>query len=142
MNRVLKSKIFNFLLLLCIIFQILIYFKSNPKLESNFDSRNISIENFTSIILTKSGITKIGSQKLNKISERILLLQGSSYLENENYKIFGYDITIDLNTEISTSNSFVEVINSIGKMQAEGFNNNDLEGKIFFYGDAIFEFDK
>lgn len=142
MNKILKSYIFNFLFLLCIFFQILIYLQNKISLESNFDTRNISIENFSSIILAKSGITKIGSQKLNKVSDQILFLQGSSYLENDSYKIFGYDITINLDTEISNSDKPVEVINSIGKMKAEGFKNNDLESKIFFYGSAIFEFDK
>ena len=99
----------------------------------------MSVENFSSIVLTKSGITKIGSEKLNKIDENNIYLEGSSYLENKDYKIYGINISIDMENEISTSSNNVEVINSMGTLNAKGFRNVDSEGKIFFKGEVIFK---
>jgi hypothetical protein len=141
MNKNLTIKITNYVIFFCFLLQILVYFYNQKSVDSNFDLKNISIENFSSIILTKSGITKIGSKKLNKISDKILFLEGLSYMENENYQIFGNNISINLETELSSSDSPVKTINSLGEMQAEGFENNDLEGKIFFMGSAVFKFE-
>ena len=99
----------------------------------------MSVENFSSIVLNNSGITKIGSKKLNKINENEFFLQGESYLENDDYKIYGKDISINLTDEISHSKSAVQVVNSMGILTAEGFKNIDSEGKIFFDGIVIFK---
>jgi len=98
----------------------------------------MTVENFSSIVLSKSGLTKIGSEKLNKVNENNFYLQGKSYLENEDYKIYGYDITINLNEDISYSKKSVKIINSMGTLNAKGFKNKDAEGKIFFEGDVVF----
>ena len=141
MNKKLNIKKINFLIFFCLLLQFLIYIYNNNKTNLNFYKKDTSIENFSSIILTKSGITKIGSQKLNKISDVTLYLEGSSYLENKNYEIIGSNITINIDAESSYSNSPVKTINSMGEMNAKGFKNNDLEGKIFFIGSAVFKFD-
>ena len=66
-------------------------------------------------------------------------MEGSSYLENKDYKIYGINISIDMENEISTSSNNVEVINSMGTLNAKGFRNVDSEGKIFFKGEVIFK---
>ena len=99
----------------------------------------MSVENFSSIILSKSGLTKIGSKKLNKIDEDNFFLQGKSYLENNEYKIYGEDIFINLIEDISHSKKSVQVINSMGTLDAKGFKNKDSEGKIYFDGIVIFK---
>jgi hypothetical protein len=104
-----------------------------------FSQKNISVENFSSIILSNSGITKIGSEKLNKIDENNIYLAGLSYLENKDYKIYGKNISIDMKEEISISDESVEVINSMGVLNAEGFKNFDSEGKILFNGKVTFK---
>lgn len=141
MNRKKVDLFFNILLFFCLMSQIIIYQYNQQISHNNVNEKNISIENFSTIILTKSGITKIGSQKLNKIGDNNLFLQDSSYLENQNYKIFGNDIYINLDKEFSYSDKPVKTINSMGEMNANGFKNNDLQGKILFIGTAIFKFD-
>ena len=81
----------------------IIYFLNQKPLTENFSQKTITVENFSSIVLSNSGITKIGSEKLNKIDENHIYLEGKSYLENKEYKIYGKDITIKLNEEISNS---------------------------------------
>ena len=102
----------------------------------------MTVENFSSIVLSNSGITKIGSEKLNKIDDDNFYLEGKSYLENKEYKIYGKNISINLSKEISKSNEFVEVINSMGLLKAQGFKNLDYDGKIFFEGEVIFVINK
>ncbi|MFL2534065.1 MAG: hypothetical protein ACJ0RM_03835, partial [Alphaproteobacteria bacterium] len=61
------------------------------------------------------------------------------YLENKVYKIYGKNISIDLNEETSKSDNSVKVINSMGILEAAGFQNKDKEGKIFFKGEVTFK---
>ena len=89
-------------------------------------------------VLSKSGITKIGSEKLNKVDENNIYLEGKSYLENQEYKIYGKDISINLSKEISNSTESVEVLNRMGRLKAQGFKNHDYDGKIYFEGDVKF----
>ncbi len=132
-------KIINLLIFLVILIQVFIYYYNTIPSQKVFSQKNISVENFSSIILSNSGITKIGSEKLNKIDENNIYLVGLSYLENKDYKIYGKDISIDIKEEISTSDESVEVINSMGILNAEGFKNFDSEGKIFFNGKVTFK---
>jgi hypothetical protein len=83
-------------------------------------------------------MTKIGSEKLNKIDENNISLEGISYLENSKYKIYGSNIFIDMENDISSSRDYVEVINSMGILNAEGFTNLDSDGKILFKGKVTF----
>ena len=104
-----------------------------------FSEKSMSVENFSSIVLSKSGLTKVGSKKLNKIDEDHYFLQGESYLENNKYKVYGEDISINLIEEISFSKKPVRVINSMGILDAKGFKNIDSEGKIYFDGIVTFK---
>lgn len=132
-------KIINGLIFFIISLQAIIYYQNIKPSSKVYSQKSISVENFSSIILTKSGVTKIGSEKLNKIDENNIYLEGSSYLENKDYKIYGINISIDMENEISTSSNNVEVINSMGTLNAKGFRNVDSEGKIFFKGEVIFK---
>ena len=69
MTRNFSSKIINALIIFVIIIQFFIYFLNQKPLTENFSQKTISVENFSSIVLSNSGITKIGSEKLNKIDE-------------------------------------------------------------------------
>ena len=132
-------KILNGLIFFIISLQSIIYYQNIKPSSKVYSQKSMSVENFSSIVLTKSGITKIGSEKLNKIDENNIYLEGSSYLENKDYKIYGINISIDMENEISTSSNNVEVINSMGTLNAKGFRNVDSEGKIFFKGEVIFK---
>ena len=118
-----------------------LFFNQKP-LTENFSQKTITVENFSSIVLSNSGITKIGSEKLNKIDENNIYLEGKSYLENKEYKIYGKNISIKLSQEISNSNEPVEVINKMGTLKAQGFKNHDYDGKIFFEGEVEFVINK
>ena len=118
--------------------QCLIYFYNQKPLNENFTQKTMTVENFSSIVLSKSGITKIGSEKLNKIDEEKIYLEGESYLENNEYKIYGKNISINLSKEISNSSEPVKVINRMGLLRAQGFKNYDYDGKIFFEGKVEF----
>ena len=121
------SKLFPKLLNLIIFFiigiQTLIYYFNTKPSTKVFSQKSISVENFSSIVLSKSGMTKIGSEKLNKIDENNISLEGISYLENSKYKIYGSNIFIDIENDVSFSKDDVEVINSMGVLNAEGFTN-------------------
>jgi len=138
MINYLGNKIINTLIIIFLGAQCLIFFLNQKPLTKNFSQKNITVENFSSIVLSKSGITKIGSEKLNKIDEDNIYLEGDSYLENKEYKIYGKDISINISKEISKSDENVEVINSMGLLKAQGFNNLDYDGKIFFEGEVEF----
>ena len=138
MINYLGNKILNTLIIIFLGAQCLIFFLNQKPLTKNFSQKNITVENFSSIVLSKSGITKIGSEKLNKIDEDNIYLEGNSYLENKEYKIYGKDISINLSKEISKSDENVEVINSMGLLKAQGFKNLDYDGKIFFEGEVEF----
>ena len=142
MIRNFSSKIINSLIIFIIGIQCFIYFLNQKPLTDNFSQKTITVENFSSIVLSNSGITKIGSEKLNKIDENHIYLEGKSYLENKEYKIYGKDITINLNEEISNSNEPVEIINKMGLLKAQGFKNYDNDGKIFFEGEVEFVINK
>ena len=142
MIRNFNSKIINALIILVVGIQCFIYFLNQKPLTENFSQKTITVENFSSIVLSNSGITKIGSEKLNKIDENHIYLEGKSYLENKEYKIYGKDITIKLNEEISNSNEPVEIINKMGLLKAQGFKNYDNDGKIFFEGEVEFVINK
>ena len=138
MINYLGNKIINTLILIFLGAQCLIFFLNQKPLTKNFSQKNITVENFSSIVLSKSGITKIGSEKLNKIDEDNIFLEGDSYLENKEYKIYGKNISINLSKEISMSDENVEIINNMGLLKAEGFKNLDYDGKIFFEGEVEF----
>ena len=138
MIRNINKKIINFFIIFFLAVQIFIYFYNQRPLSEDFSKKNITVENFSSIVLSKSGITKIGSEKLNKIDEDNIYLEGSSYLENKEYKIYGENIFIKLKEEISNSNDPVKVINSMGVLRSKGFKNIDNEGIIIFKGEVEF----
>ena len=138
MNRSLVNKIINILLFIVLSLQILIYYYNTQTSTQVLNQQNISLENFSSIIFNQSGLTKIGSKKLNKLNENQIFLEGKSYLENKEYKIYGEDIEIKLDEEVSSSQKPVQVINSMGKLNAQGFRNIDSENKIYFDGSVIF----
>ena len=139
MSKFLREKIFNILIFLLLSIQAFMYYYDNRPSSKVFSQKSMSVENFSSIVLSKSGLTKIGSEKLNKIDEDNFFLQGKSYLENNEYKIYGEDISINLNEDISHSKKSVQVINSMGTLDAKGFRNIDSEGKIYFDGMVIFK---
>ncbi len=139
MSKFLRENIFNILIFLLLSIQAFIYYYDNRPSSKIFSQKSMSVENFSSIVLGKSGLTKIGSEKLNKIDEDNFFLQGKSYLENSEYKIYGEDISINLNKDISHSKKSVQVINSMGILDAKGFRNIDSEGKIYFDGIVIFK---
>ena len=138
MNRSLINKIINILLFIVLSLQILIYYYNTQTSTQVLNQQNISVENFSSIIFNQSGLTKIGSKKLNKVNENQIFLKGKSYLENKEYKIYGEDIEIKLDEEVSSSQKPVQVINSMGILNAQGFRNIDSENKIYFDGSVIF----
>tara|TARA_Y100000768_G_C23396928_1_gene415487 strand:- start:36 stop:464 length:429 start_codon:yes stop_codon:yes gene_type:complete len=142
MINYLSNKILNTLIIIFLGAQCLIFFLNQKPLTKNFSQKNITVENFSSIVLSKSGITKIGSEKLNKIDEDNIYLEGNSYLENKEYKIYGKNISINLSKEISKSDESVEVINNMGLLKAQGFKNLDYDGKIFFEGEVEFVINK
>jgi len=139
MSKFLRENIFNILIFLLLSIQAFMYYYDNRPSSKVFIQKSMSVENFSSIVLSKSGLTKIGSEKLNKIDEDNFFLQGKSYLENKEYKIYGEDISINLNEDISHSKKSVQVINSMGTLDAKGFRNIDSEGKIYFDGIVIFK---
>ena len=139
MSKFLSENIFNILIFLLLSIQAFMYYYDNRPSSKVFSQKSMSVENFSSIVLSKSGLTKIGSEKLNKIDEDNFFLQGKSYLENNEYKIYGEDISINLNEDISHSKKSVQVINSMGTLDAKGFRNIDSEGKIYFDGIVIFK---
>ena len=134
MNNYFTKRIINVLIFLFLGLQILIYFINQKPLTNDFSQKTITVENFSSIVLSNSGITKIGSEKLNKVDEDYIFLVGKSYLENKEYKIYGKNISINLSKEISKSDESVEVINKMGLLKAQGFKNLDYDGKIIFKG--------
>ena len=134
MNNYFTKRIINVLIFLFLGLQILIYFINQKPLTNDFSQKTITVENFSSIVLSNSGITKIGSEKLNKVDEDYIYLVGKSYLENKEYKIYGKNISINLSKEISKSDESVEVINKMGLLKAQGFKNLDYDGKIIFKG--------
>lgn len=142
MNLKLNKKIFNILIIFFLGIQLSIYIYNQKPLNENFSQKKITVENFSSIVLSKSGINKIGSEKLNKIDENNIYLQGNSYLENKDYKIYGKNISINLSEEISNSDDPVEVINSMGTLRGKGFKNLDYDGKIIFKGEVEFVINK
>ena len=142
MIKFLSKKIFNFVILLLLIIQIFFYVYNKKPSFDNFSQKNVTVENFSSIVLGKSGITKIGSERLNKIDNENIYLEGNSYLENKEYKIYGKNISIKLKEEISISNEPVKVINSMGTLKAKGFKNLGYEGRIIFEGEIEFVINK
>ena len=136
-----KINIFNFLIIFFLGIQVFIYFFNQRPLTKDFSKMAMSVENFSSIVLSKSGITKIGSEKLKKIDDKNIYLEGKSYLENKEYKIYGEDISIKLEEEISNSNKPVKVLTSMGVLNAQGFQNFDNEGIMTFKGKVEFFID-
>ena len=139
MSKFLRENIFNILIFLLLSLQAFMYYFDNRPSSKVFSQKSMSVENFSSIVLSKSGLTKIGSEKLNKIDENNFFLQGESYLENNEYKIYGEDISINLNEDMSYSKKSVQVINSMGTLDAKGFRNIDSEGIIYFDGIVTFK---
>ena len=137
MNKYLP-KIINYLIFIIIGVQAFIYYYNNKPTSKVFSQKSISVENFSSIVLSKSGMTEIGSERLYKINDDNIYLEGESYLENSDYKIYGNNISIDLKNDISESEEKVKVINSMGTLQANGFRNLDSESKIIFKGAVTF----
>ena len=141
MSKFLRENIFNILIFLLLSIQVFMYYYDNRPSSKVFSQKSMSVENFSSIVLSKSGLTKIGSEKLNKIDEDNIYLEGKSYLENKEYKIYGENIFIKLKEEISNSNDPVKVINSMGVLKSKGFKNIDNEGIIIFKGEVEFLID-
>ena len=139
MSKFLRVNIFNILIFLLLSIQAFMFYYDNRPSSKVFSQKSMSVENFPSIVLSKSGLTKIGSEKLNKIDENNFFLQGKSYLENSEYKIYGEDISINLIEDFSHSKKSVQVINSMGTLDAKGFKNIDSESKIYFNGIVIFK---
>ena len=138
----LNKTIINILIIFFLGIQLTIYIYNQKPLTENFSQKKITVENFSSIVLSKSGINKIGSEKLNKIDEDNIYLEGNSYLENKDYKIYGKNISINLSKEISNSDDPVVVINSMGTLNGKGFKNLDYDGKIIFKGKVEFVINK
>lgn len=137
-----NKKGINILIIFFLGIQILIYIFNQRPLNKDFNQKTITVENFSSIVLSKSGITKIGSEKLNKIDDDNIYLEGNSFLENKEYKIYGKDIFIKIDEEISNSKESVMVINSMGELNAQGFENLDYKGIIIFKGEVEFIIDE
>ena len=131
-------KVLNTIIFLILVIQTFIYYFNTKSSTKVFSQKSVSVENFSSIVLSKSGMTKIGSEKLNEIDDNNISLEGISYLENSKYKIYGSNIFIDMENDVSSSKNDVEVINSMGILNAEGFTNLDSEGKILFKGKVTF----
>ena len=131
-------KVLNLIIFFIIVLQTFIYYLNTKSSTKVFSQKSVSVENFSSIVLSKSGMTKIGSEKLNKIDDNNIYLEGISYLENSKYKVYGSNIFIDMENDVSSSKDDVEVINSMGILNAEGFTNLDSEGKILFKGKVTF----
>ena len=142
MTNDLTKKVINTLVVILLGAQVLIYFVNQKPLTKNFSQKTITVENFSSIVLSNSGITKIGSEKLDKLDDNNIFLKGKSYLENKEYKIYGKNISINLSKEVSKSNEPVEVINKMGLLKAQSFKNLDYVGKIIFEGDVEFVINK
>ena len=142
MTHNLSKKIINILIIFFLGLQLFIYTYNQTSLTNNYSQKSITVENFSSIVLSKSGITKIGSERLNKVDDNNFFLEGKSYLENKEYKIYGENISINLLNEVSKSDKPVKVINKMGLLEAQGFNNLDYDGKIIFKGDVKFVIDK
>ena len=134
----LSKKIIEFLIIIFIGMQFFIFFFNQKPLNDSFSQKTITVEDFSSIVLSNSGITKIGSEKLNKVDDDNIHLEGKSFLENKEYKIYGKNISINLSKEISNSIEPVEVINKMGLLKAQGFKNLDYDGKIYFTGEVVF----
>ena len=96
MINYLSKKVINILIIIILAIQIFIYYLNQKPLTENFSQKTITVENFSSIVLSKSGITKIGSERLNKVDDNNIYLEGKSYLENKEYKIYGTNISINL----------------------------------------------
>tara|TARA_B100001248_G_scaffold257061_2_gene238986 strand:- start:592 stop:1020 length:429 start_codon:yes stop_codon:yes gene_type:complete len=137
-----NKKVINILIIFLLGVQVIIYIYNQRPLSKNFSQKNTTVENFSSIVLSKSGITKVGSEKLNKIDDDNIYLEGDSYLENKEYKIYGKNILIKIKEEISNSNDPVKVINSMGELNAKGFKNLDYESIIIFRGEVEFIIDE
>tara|TARA_B100000941_G_C28015189_1_gene307260 strand:- start:69 stop:497 length:429 start_codon:yes stop_codon:yes gene_type:complete len=142
MIRNFSRKIINAFIVFVLGIQCFIYFLNQKPLTENFSQKSMTVENFSSIVLSNSGLTKIGSEKLNKIDENNIFLEGKSYLENKEYMIYGKDIAIDISQEKSNSDKPVKVINKMGILKAQGFKNHDYDGKIFFEGEVEFVINK
>ncbi len=138
MINYISKKFINIFIIFALVIQVIIFIYNQKPLTTNFSQKNITVENFSSIVLSKSGITKIGSEKLNKIDANNIFLEGKSYLENKKYKIYGNNININLLEEISNSDEVVEVVNSMGVLKAEGFKSLEYESKIIFKGKVEF----
>ena len=85
MINFLNKKMLNILITIFLGIQLFIYFFNQSTFTENFSQKTITVENFSSIVLSNSGITKIGSEKLNKVDEDNIYLEGKSYLENKKY---------------------------------------------------------
>ena len=138
MTNYFNKKVINIFIILTLGMQLFIYSFNQKPLTENFSQKTMSVENFSSIVLSNSGITKIGSEKLNKVDDNIIFLEGKSYLENEEDKIYGKNISMDLSKEISKSDESVRAVNKMGLLKAEGFKNLDYDGKIIFKGGVEF----
>tara|TARA_Y100000816_G_C25925435_1_gene482596 strand:+ start:362 stop:790 length:429 start_codon:yes stop_codon:yes gene_type:complete len=138
MINLLNKKIINSLIIIFLAIQIFIYIVNQKPLTQNFSQKSITVENFSTIVLSNSGITKISSEKLNRVDENNIYLEGKSYMENKEYKIYGGNIYINIDEEVSKSDEDVKVINDMGVLNAKGFENQDHEGKIIFKGEVNF----
>ena len=123
MNLNLNKKIINILIIFFLGIQLTIYIYNQKPLTENFSQKKITVENFSSIVLSKSGINKIGSEKLNKVDENNIFLEGQSYLENKDYKIYGKNININLPITKIIKNYYSQLVN-------KGYSDEDTSNLI------------
>ena len=111
--------------------------------------------------ITKTSIKSINIKQLENLKEKIIYEDKNYIVINKdagiavhggskNYigiidiarKIYGRNISINLSKEISNSDEYVEIINRMGTLKAQGFQNLDYDGKIFFKGKVEFVISK
>ena len=74
MTHSLSKKIINILIIFFLGLQLFIYTYNQTSLTNNYSQKSITVENFSSIVLSNSGITKIGSEKLDKLDDNLLTI--------------------------------------------------------------------
>ena len=75
MTHNLSKKIINILIIFFLGLQLFIYTYNQTSLTNNYSQKSITVENFSSIVLSNSGITKIGSERLNKVDDNNFFLK-------------------------------------------------------------------
>ena len=105
MINYISKKIIEIIIVIFLGIQILIYFFNQKPLNENFIQKTITVENFSSIVLSNSGITKIGSKKLNKLG----IKHKSLFIEKEGHGYFDEEVRYESNMQLI--NFFKEHLN-------------------------------